>query len=136
MTSSGWTDVPLTTYPMRYVVNRTRLRYRIDLALPWNNMLPRPNDLQFAGYFKLHNNDIHYSKECIHHEVLSGVDEGRARTWWQVTLEEAPDGITEASISPDGHLPGNHRSVNLQGIATESPHHGIYIIDGKKYLIK
>jgi len=135
MTSSGWTDVPLTTYPMRYVVNRTRLRYRIDLALPWNNMLPRPNDLQYAGYFKLHNNDIHYSKECIHHEVLSGVDEGRARTWWQVTLEEAPDGITEASISPDGHLPGNHRSVNLQGIATESPHHGIYIIDGRKVAI-
>lgn len=134
MTSAGWTDVSPATYRMRYLVRRERQRYTIDMALPWNRLLHLPESRRFAGYVKLHNNDLYNSKEVIYHEVLSGVDEGRARTWWQVTLGEIPDGIAtpKAQARPAADTA---KRYNLQGIATSRNDHGIYIINGKKIVM-
>ena len=127
MTSQGWTDVAASVHGMRHVISQIKGGYTIDMALPWSNLLRLPTSKKFAAYYKLHNNDMYKSKETIHHEILSGVDEGRVRTWWQVTLGGAPDAVETPCI--DTH---KNDTYNLQGMAVRQPRHGIYIKGGKK----
>ena len=133
MASGGWTDVDASVHQMRHVVNRTSTRYTINMALPWGSLLKQPRSKKFAAYFKLHNNDLYKGKERIYHEVLSGTDEGRVSTWWQVTLDSSVDGITShaAVITPCADT-----FYNLQGMTTASPRRGIYVKDGKKIVIQ
>ena len=141
MTSSGWTDVDADTHQMRYTTSRTDDGYIIDLALPWGSLMRMPHNNKFAAYFKLHNNDLHNGQECIHHEILSGTDEGRTRTWWQITLDDQlPTTITSLPApsvpSPSTSFPPLWGVFSLAGLPTPSPRHGIYIINGKKTVIK
>lgn len=138
MTSEGWTEVPSSQFNIRHAIQRSNTSYAIDLALPWNRLMRRPSSRRFTGYFKLHNNDLYNGREFIYHEVLSGVDEGRSRTWWQINLGEFPDGITtpRAEESHQSQTSGKGgRIYNLQGIATATPRHGIYVVDGHKEAI-
>ena len=136
MTSQGWTDVDASLHQMRHLVSRTSTSYTIDIALPWGSLLRQPRSKKFAAYFKLHNNDLYQGKERIYHEVLSGTDEGRVSTWWQVTLDSAPDAV-EAINYPPSAL--NHQTLtayNLQGLPFRFPTRGIYIVGGKKVAIR
>lgn len=135
MTAQGWTDVPASTHQMRYLITRTSKSYTIDIALPWNRLLRLPTSKKFAGYFKLHNNDQHQGKECIHHEVLSGIDEGRTRTWWQMTLDsQLPTALRAQPLCPTV-LP-SEPFYTLQGIpATSSRQAAIFVKAGKKVAV-
>lgn len=134
MAAQGWTDVDPSLHQMHHIVTRSDTHYTIDMALPWGNLLRRPSSKKFAAYFKLHNNDLHGGKECIHHEVLSGVDEGRVRTWWQVTMDSAPDAIEAPRFEPTAD--SSAAFYNLQGLPTRFPSRGIYIVNGKKVAMK
>lgn len=139
MTTSGWTDVPDDTHQMRYTTSRTSDSYTIDIALPWNNLLRIPRTKKFTAYVKLHNNDLHDGQECIHHEILSGVDEGRTRTWWQFSLsDQLPTAISVLEGASDSSTlnPQHSSYINLGGIATTWPRHGIFIKNHKKIVIR
>ncbi len=150
MTASGWTDVNAETHQMRYTTTRTEDGYIIDIALPWSTFMRMPRSKKFVAYFKLHNNDLHQGKECIHHEVLSGTDEGRTRTWWQFTLDDQlPTAITAISApsvtvpydSPSGSVPASSYFpsglfYSLSGLPTPSPRRGIFIHAGKKTVLR
>lgn len=132
MTSQGWKDVDENQHQMRYVIARSgaRNRYTIDIALPWNQLLKQPSNKKFSGYFKLHNNDLHQNKQCIHHEVLSGTIEGKSRTWWRFTLGDMPAAVSDRR----DHQPATFHSsfYNLQGMAVPSPRKGLFIKGKKK----
>lgn len=132
MTAQGWTDVLASSHQMRYAITRSSGRYIINIALPWNRRVLRfPTSRKFAGYFKLHNNDLHQGKECIHHEVLSGTDEGRTRTWWQISLGDMPDGVSSPHV--DRPVPTAASDFyNLQGMVVSSPRYGLFIKGNKK----
>ncbi len=134
MTASGWTDVAAARHQMRHVITRLQLAYTIDIALPWNRLLRRPASKKFAGYFKLHNNDLHQGKQCIHHEVLSGTDEGRSRTWWRITLGDSPVGVQAPAME---HTTTNPATCffNLQGMADTSPRRGLFIRGNQKVIL-
>ncbi|MCR5179946.1 MAG: CBM9 family sugar-binding protein [Bacteroidaceae bacterium] len=139
--SSGWTDMPASNYHMRHVILREDKQYIISLALPWNRILRKPAAQKFAGYFKLHNNDLYKNKEFIYHEVLSGISEGRSRTWWQISLGDAPDAVQAPEDDADTseyrwRLDSGGIHYNLQGIATHSLCRGIHIINGRKVTIR
>ena len=137
MTAQGWTEVDASAHQMRYVVARTSEGYTIDIALPWNSLQRKPSAKKFAAYFKLHNNDVHGGKECIHHEVLSGVDEGRTRTWWQVNLgNQVPTSVVALPRSEEQNAhDASARTYDLQGLPTRHPRRGIYICGGRKLAV-
>ena len=137
MTAQGWTDVEASVHQMRHIVTRSSARYIIDMALPWGSLIRKPSSKKFAAYFKLHNNDLYQGKERIYHEVLSGVDEGRVRTWWQVTLGNTPTGIglpRAAGTATDAQAAS--ATYNLQGMVERNPRNGLFIRDGKKVVIR
>ena len=138
MTTQGWADVDASAHQMHYVVARTSNGYTIDLALPWNTLLRKPTSRKFAAYFKLHNNDLHGGKECIHHEVLSGVDEGRTRTWWQVNLGNEMPTVITAPQQPEGLKAhgASTRTYDLRGLPASLPRRGIFIRDGRKVAVQ
>lgn len=137
MTSSGWTDIDAAAHQMRYVISRRAAGYVIDMALPWNGLLRLNPNHVFAGYFKLHNNDYHNGRECIHHEVLSGTDEGRSRTWWQIRLSDQLP--TEVSALPAFRAQAGGKSsqtYNLSGLPADLSRPGIYVRGGRKVAVR
>ena len=137
MTSSGWTDIDAAAHQMRYVISRRAAGYVIDMALPWNGLLRLNPNHVFAGYFKLHNNDYHNGRECIHHEVLSGTDEGRSRTWWQIRLSDQLP--TEVSALPVFRAQAGGKSsqaYNLSGLPADLSRPGIYVRGGRKVAVR
>lgn len=134
MTTQGWTDVSATLHQMRQLITRSRSGYQIDIALPWNRLLRRPSSKKFTGYFKLHNNDLHQGQQCIHHEVLSGTDEGRSSTWWRITLGDSPDGVQSPAIWQTTADPATS-FYNLQGMATLFPRRGLFIRGNQKVVL-
>ena len=137
MTTSGWADVEATTHQMRYVVCRNAGGYVIDMAQPWNSVLRLNPSHVFAGYFKLHNNDYHNGRECIHHEVLSGTDEGRSRTWWQIQLSDQMPTDVPALPASRGHSDRRaSQAYNLNGLPADLARPGIYIRGGRKVAVR
>ncbi len=137
MTSSGWTDIDAAAHQMRYVISRRAAGYVIDMALPWNSLLRLNPNHVFAGYFKLHNNDYHNGRECIHHEVLSGTDEGRSRTWWQIRLsDQLPTEVPALPVFRAQAGGKSSQTYNLSGLPADLSRPGIYVRGGRKVAVR
>ncbi len=48
----------------------------------------------------------------------------------------SPDGINENKASANGHVPSNHGIYNISGQKVDNPQQGLYIVEGKKVVMK